>query len=190
MMTTSRNNNWLEDACCFKECVCLCPKRVSAAGDTDPGLNPDLFYTTSHLSKDLSPQHRLSSAGLDHRWDVPQHISYEPMTLPWHQSQFRFIVLYVVSLRGIVYPKMKIPSSFMYVLLQNAEGNVCSLVWFCFNTLCKFVQLFLTCISKIKDIFLIDPFLVRFFENIPFFLMFAEHKKIFFLTSFLVCDLG
>lgn len=72
-------------------CVCVCVSIESACQqqDTDPGLSPELFYTASHLSKDLSalsvhrpdfqPEWMMGiTAELDHRWDVPQHVSSEP----------------------------------------------------------------------------------------------------------------
>ncbi len=102
---TQDTKNWSEAACwvalhhvvCVCVCVCVCVRvsRESACQqqDTDPGLNPELFYTASHLSKDLSalsvhspdfqPEWMMGiTAGLDRRWDVPQHVSSEPNDPP------------------------------------------------------------------------------------------------------------
>ncbi len=74
--------------------VCVCVQRACQQQDTDSGLNPELFYTTSHLSKDLSafPVHSPDfqpewmmgiTAGLDRRLlDVPQHVLSEPNDPP------------------------------------------------------------------------------------------------------------
>lgn len=80
MMTTSRNNNWLEAACWVAllqgVCVCLCVSKesVSSRRHRSQAQFRSVLHHQSFVKGSLcalSPQHRLSSAGLDHRWDVP-----------------------------------------------------------------------------------------------------------------------
>ncbi len=94
---TQDTKNWPEAACWVAlhhvVCECVCVQRACQQQDTDSGLNPELFYTNSHLSKDLSafPVHSPDfqpewmmgiTAGLDRRLDVPQHVLSEPNDPP------------------------------------------------------------------------------------------------------------
>lgn len=99
MMTTSRKPQKLARGCVLSSAasrsvwMCVSGESACQQQDTDPGLNSELLYTASHLSKDLSAisVHSTDSqiewmmgntAGLDRRWDVPQHISYKPNDPP------------------------------------------------------------------------------------------------------------
>lgn len=123
---TQETKNWPEAACWVAlhqgvcECVCVCVRVrrecMSAAGHRSWAQSRAVLHHQSFVKGSfcsLSPQHRLSARMTDgnHGRTGPPLRStsarfvWSLMTLLWHHSQFRFIVLSVVSVKGIVWPK-------------------------------------------------------------------------------------